>query len=535
MKKYKNINIEILDTKNKYDLICNLYKISSSTLNLNQLLYRIMDLTLNNLNAEVGNIILKDEQKKLYSKVVLGLPLNIIKELQYKDRNLVNYIFKTKKPLIIKDYNKKGGTTQKLYIKSILCTPIKTKSKVIGIIFLINKNLNNKIINFNKADLDFLNIIVNNITFSIENAQLYEEVLNIKNFNTNIINSISTGVLTTNLKGDILSINDSAKFIFGLKSNFKYINKNISIVIYNLNNKEKIIEALKRKENLLNLESSLRLEDGTEKILNVSISVLISTNKDIIGFVLSTDDITEKKLLERQVLRKEQLAALGELSAGIAHEIKNPLTSIKGFSQILPNKLDDKKFLLKFSNIIKTEVERLNNFLDDLLQFSRPKGKMWENKSLNFIINNVVDLMRYQIKKKNILLKKNLIFLPDIYCDVSQLKQVLINIILNAIQSMPEGGKINLKNKLLIRKSPENLYYEYIAVYITDNGKGISDDIKDKLFNPFITSKAEGSGLGLSITYRIISEHKGFIEVFSKIDEGTTFIIYLPTINNWKK
>ncbi len=534
MTRSKNNDDLIFNDYSKLALLNNLYKITSSTLDLNQLLYLIMDITLNNLNADVGNIILRDNQHSLYSKVVLGLSLNIIDELKYKKSKLIDHVFKLKNPLIIKDYNENYSAPKQLFIKSILCSPLKTKNKNIGAIFLINKNLNNKITNFNQTDADLLKVIINNIVFSIENAQLYQEVLNIKNFNTNIINSIPTGVITTDLLGIITSINDSAKFIFTLDSNFRYDNQNISNVFSNLEDKNKLLKSLKQKENLLNFETILRLKDGSEKILNISISILNDMEKEIIGFIFSIIDISEKKILERQMLRNEQLAALGELSAGIAHEIKNPLTSIKGFSQILPTKLKDESFLLKFSDIVKTEVERLNKFIDDLLQFSKPKGKKWENHDIKTIINNVIDLMKYQIKKKDIILKKSLKPFSKIICDPSQLKQVFINIILNALQSMNNKGTVNVTNKLVIRKSPENLYFEYIAVYISDTGKGIPEDIKSKLFNPFFTTKSKGTGLGLSITHKIISQHKGFIEVFSKPDSGTTFVIYIPTINNWQ-
>ena len=518
---------------NKFNLIRNLYKITSSTLNLNQLLNLIMEMTLNILHADVGSIILRNQAGEIYSNVVFGLSSDIINKLEHKNTKLINYIFKLGKPLIIKDYNKKFSIPGSLYIKSILCAPLKAKENIIGAIFIINKNLNNKIANFNKSDLEYFDIIVNNIAFSIENARLYEEMLNIKNFNSNIINSISNGVITTDLKGDISSINDSAKFIFNLNTNNNYINKNIESVIKNLNNPKIIIQALNRKENLLNLESILQLKDGTKKTLNISISVLNNMNKEIIGFVISIDDITEKKGLESQVIRNEQLAALGELSAGIAHEIKNPLTSIKGFSQILPKKLNDKKFLLKFSNIIQTEVKRLNKIIEGLLQFARPKGKKFENHSVENIANAVIELMGYQFKKNNIETKIELSTMPKIYCDQNQIKQVFINIILNAIHAMTYKGKLSIKNKLLIRRSPENLFLEYIAYYITDTGKGIPKKDQDKLFNPFFTTKSQGTGLGLSITFRIVSEHKGFIEVFSKLKEGTTFVVYLPTANNW--
>ena len=517
----------------KFDLISNLYKITSSTLNLNQLLNLIMDMTLNILNADVGNILLRDQTGNIHSNVVFGLSPDIMNKLKYKNSRLVDYILKIRDPVIIKDYDKKHDMPGSLYIKSILCAPLKARKDIIGAIFIINKNLNNKITNFNKSDLEYFNVIVNNIAFSIENAQLYEEVVNIKNFNSNIINSISNGVITTDLQGNISSINDSAKFILDLNTNYIHINKDIKTIIKNLNNHEKITRALNRKENLLNLESILRLKDGTKRTLNISISVLNNPNKQIIGFVISIDDITEKKVLENQVIRSEQLAALGELSAGIAHEIKNPLTSIKGFSQMLPNKLDNKEFLLKFSNIIKTEVERLNKIIEGLLQFARPKGKKFENHSINKIINTVIELMRFQLEKNDIKTIIKLLTMPEVYCDQNQIEQVFINIILNAIHAMPGSGKLTIRNKLLVRRSTENLFYEYIALYITDTGTGIPKKHQDKLFNPFFTTKSGGTGLGLSISFRIVSEHKGFIEIFSKVKEGTTFVVYLPTVNNW--
>ena len=358
-------------------------------------------------------------------------------------------------------------------------------------------------------------------------------MLDIKNFNSNIINSISNGVITTDLRGQILSINNSAKFILNIAPKKNYINNNIKQVLNKLDKKETVLQALARKENLLNLESILCLDDGSERTLIISISVLNNTNNEIIGFVISADDISEKKILERQVQRNEQLAALGELAAGLAHEIKNPLTSIKGFSQILPNKLDDKKFLLKFSNIIKTESDRLNKIIEGLLQFARPKGEKLENHLIEKIINNVLDLMRFQLNKNNIKVNIELTDMPKVYCDQNQIQQVFINIILNAIQAMPDKGKLTVRNELLVRKSPENLFYEFNAVYISDIGPGIPEKHREKLFNPFYTTKSKGTGLGLSISYRIISEHKGFIEVFSKVGKGTTFVIYLPTVSNW--
>ena len=151
---------------------------------------------------------------------------------------------------------------------------------------------------------------------------------------------------------------------------------------------------------------------------------------------------------------------------------------------------------------MRTESERLNKIIEGLLQFAKPKGKKFEKKHGEKIIKNVLELMNYQLNKNNIKQDLNLISMPRILCDVNQIEQVFINIILNAIQAMPKGGQLEIRNKLLIRKSPENMFYEYAAFYFTDTGKGISNSEQKKLFNPFYTTKQKGTGLGLSISFR---------------------------------
>lgn len=513
------------------ELINNLFQISSSTLNLKQLLNLIMDITLNYLKAEVGNIVLMNKKTGLfYSDVNFGMSLEVIKNLQYGNEKLLNRIMKNKIPLIIRDYHKQHKLKKPITIQSILCSPLVTKGKALGAIFLVNKYIDNSITNFSRDDLEILRIINTNIASSIEKAQLYEEVLDLKNFNDSIINSISTGVITTDLEGGVLSINSSARFILNLSDDS--LQKNIRDIVDKLDNRKFLMNALKNKENILNVESILSLRDGTEKILNISISILNNLASEIIGFTISLDDITEKKYLENQVLRNDQLAALGELSAGIAHEIKNPLTSIKGFSEILHKKLDDKEFLVKYSLIIPKEVERLNTIIEGMLQFSRPKSKKIERCSLEKVIRSARDLMNYEFKKNNINFVMNLTPLSDSYCDVSQMEQVFINFFLNAVQAMEKGGTIAIKNKVMVKKSPSKLFFEYNTIYISDTGRGIAEKNLPRLFNPFFTTRTNGTGLGLSISHKIVTEHKGFIEVFSKVNEGTTFVIHIPTVNN---
>lgn len=521
-----------MDNKKILELINHLFKITSSTLNLHQLLNLIMEITLNFLKAEVGNIVLFNRKDgSLSSTVTFGLSLEILKGLRIRQESLLDKALKDKRPFIITDYRGRPKLKKPLVIRSILGSPLITKGKALGAIFLVNKTLRGEIANFTEEDLKVMKIVNSNIAFSIEKAQLYEEVLDIKNFNDSIINSISTGVITTDLEGKILSINNSAKFILGLSRDC--LHRNIAGILEGIGNRDFLLAALKSKENVLNTESILRSAgEASEKVLNISVSVLNNLAQEIIGYAIAIDDITEKKDLENQVTRNDQLAALGELSAGIAHEIKNPLTSIKGFSEMLHDRLDDKEFLLKYAGIVRKETERLNRIIEGMLQFSRPKSRKIEQVKLERIIRSARELMDYEFRKNNIKFDMRLGEIPDIFCDIAQIEQVFINFLLNAVQAIGQNGTVRIRNRIMVKKAPSKLFFEYNAISIADTGKGIAPENLNRLFHPFFTTRPNGTGLGLSISHKIIIEHKGFIDVFSKPGAGTTFVIYLPTVNN---
>jgi len=533
---FSDITRKLKELQTLYDL----YKITSSTLNLNELLNLIMELTLNAVEAEVGLILLYGKgTEKNYPKVTWGLTKEIIDGIIYKDKiRLIDWLNKKSKPLVIKNLDKnknfKYSARKNIFVKSLLFAPLCTKNRKIGAIILANKSLPNGVTNFTQDDLHIFQTISGQISVAIENSQLYEEVVEIKNFSLGIINSINIGVITTSLDKKITTFNKKAEFIFNIHEE-DVIGKPVKILFDNLEKGKKnvILEALDRSENLLNLEAELRFPNGETKILSLSTSNLKGGEDKIIGYIISVDDISERKMLENQILRSEQLAALGELSAGIAHEIKNPLTSIKGFTQLLSSKLDDKNFLLKYADVIHREVDRLNNIIEELLQFAKPKVKGFARVNLKEILDRALALLKYQIEKADINIVLNLLPIPDVYGDAQQIEQVFINIILNAIQAMKHGGKLEIESKVIVKKSPENIYYEYSVLYFTDTGKGIKPEHIDKLFNPFFTTKPKGSGLGLSISHRIVTEHKGTIEVISKVGKGTTFIISIPTVNNY--
>jgi signal transduction histidine kinase len=232
-------------------------------------------------------------------------------------------------------------------------------------------------------------------------------------------------------------------------------------------------------------------------------------------------EITEENDRLRQELeRSERLKVASTLALGLAHEIKNPLTTLKTFSEYLPQKLDDKGFLEKFSKLIPEEVERINSIVHQLLDFSKPAPPSFKDVPIHNIIHGILELLSNDFLKRKVVINESFDDLNLlIKVDSVQLKQALLNIILNAMDSMPNGGNIFIKT---IR---QNNYFE---IEIADGGCGIAEKDLKHIFDPFFSTKESGTGLGLSISHQIIKNHKGTIEVDSQINKGTTFRIRLP-------
>ena len=221
--------------------------------------------------------------------------------------------------------------------------------------------------------------------------------------------------------------------------------------------------------------------------------------------------------------RVDRLASLGTLTAGLAHEIRNPLVSIKTFLQLLPERFDDEEFRTYFLNLTVDEVERISSLLTELLDFARPSEPNFQMADINAIMEKVVLLADKEISKKNLVVNKQYnIDLPKVVVDSSQMKQVFLNILLNAVQASSERSEIFIETRFL------DMGDKFVQVIVRDKGEGISEKDIENIFTPFFTTKAGGSGLGLSISHQIVQEHKGIINVKSNLGEGSTFIINLP-------
>ncbi|QPA31802.1 PAS domain-containing sensor histidine kinase [Thermaerobacillus caldiproteolyticus] len=246
-----------------------------------------------------------------------------------------------------------------------------------------------------------------------------------------------------------------------------------------------------------------------------------SLKKEIIPGVgmMTLRDITERKEMELQLRKSDTLNVVGELAAGIAHEIRNPMTALKGFIQLLQGSI--KEDYSMYFNVIMSELKRIESIITEFLVLAKPQAIQYQQNDVCKIMRDTIDLISAQAMMHNVQIiaefEENI---PFIYCEPNQLKQVFINILKNAIEVMPKGGDINVN----IQKTAGN----QICISIRDQGCGIPQDKIKKLGEPFYTTKERGTGLGLMVSYKIIEEHQGKIDVESQVGVGTTFHITLP-------
>ncbi len=225
------------------------------------------------------------------------------------------------------------------------------------------------------------------------------------------------------------------------------------------------------------------------------------------------------------IRRADRLSSLGMLTAGLAHEIRNPLVAIRTFTQLLPERYGDVEFRNNFQAVALKEVDRICGLVNDLLSFARPSTPNVSAEDVNNIVESTARILETEAKENDVRIHLDLApSLPNISIDKEQIKQVLMNFVLNAIQAIEGGGVVELSTRLFAKAGSE----PFVQIGVRDSGVGIAVKDLENIFNPFFTTKKEGSGLGLSISHQIVQEHGGSIVVDSKLDEGSTFLINLP-------
>lgn len=337
----------------------------------------------------------------------------------------------------------------------------------------------------------------------------------------NILKSLGRGIIVVNKEGNITIFNNAAEEITGFKSQ-EYIGRDAQELF---NKTELLFEKITKKiynkeENVLNLERNLIRKDKKHVPVNISISPVLNEEKNMIGMIYLFNDISSKKKMEQELKRIDKMHILGELSASLIHDIGNPLSGISNLLELLNYNWEDEKLREEIFKLLNDEIMDLNDITVNFLSFSKDTSINREANNIVEIVEEVISLLKPEMINKNIKLSKNYFLKEKCVVNINRanIKQAFINIIINCIQAVDEGGKIII----IVRNDKDK-----VRISIKDNGKGIQKKDLKKIFEPFYTTKKEGTGLGLSSTYKIIKEHEGHIFINSKINEGTEFVIDL--------
>ena len=356
--------------------------------------------------------------------------------------------------------------------------------------------------------------VIFTLVFVKQNLEIAQKQFRkIESFSNEIIQNVSDAILVVSSDGVIIEFNQSAKKLFNTQ-----IELDQSTKIQNVIKNEKCIAVLNKEFSMQQVECEINNEN---RFLLFSKSKFIDEN-DNQNIVLVIKDLTELKDLEKQVTRNQQLRAMGKLASGVAHEIRNPLNAIGTIAQQL-NKdfepIENSAEYHSLAGLVYREVKRINETIQNFLRFSRPEPIQKGPFELKELINEIKQQYSKMLFKKSIELIIDQNWNGEVNWDKNQIKQVLINLLQNAIEAIKKDGRI------ILDIQGEN---GKISISLHDSGPGISGKNLERIFDLYYTSKAEGTGIGLSVIQRIISEHNGLVTVESKEEEGTTFNIKLP-------
>jgi signal transduction histidine kinase len=563
---------EDLDAK-EINALLEISKAIASGLYLEDVLRLIVTVTANVMDSKICSLwILDEKDKKLNLKATQSISEEYLKERSLgMGEGVVGHVAQHNSPMAILNVLKEPLYKEKELAKkeslvSMLSVPMCIKNRVIGVINCYTSYPHA----FSKMEEEMLTTVANQAAICIDNSGLTEtldvdEVLRLVlkgvmknigfdrarlylvNEKRNVLEcKMAVGVDEEEIKGVTLPLNPEDSIVA------RSIFEKQPFIIPDARNDPRVNVTLKEKFNLQSLvvipllakEKALGAiaADHTEPGRNITKDTLESMMafaqqaglaiqnafryQELKTFSQEMEEKIQKttadlKKTEAQLIRSEKLAALGQLAAGIAHEIRNPLTSINILIHSLAENLSTEDSLREDLEVIEEEIHRINEIVDRFLRFGKPTPPHFEKVEILSIFEEILQLLRLQVEKLGISVDRYFQVLPPMTMDKEQMKQVILNLLLNAVQAMPKGGRLALSGQL-------SEDHHWVSLSIRDSGIGILPENMNKLFDPFFSTKEGGFGLGLSIAHRIIDQHHGRIEVTSKPDEGTTFTLRLP-------
>jgi len=353
-------------------------------------------------------------------------------------------------------------------------------------------------------------------TQEISNKSL--ELENSNKFRKDVLDNVLAGIIALDTDGRITLMNRRMKYVLegvGAAHTGQKIQNTVISGIFTSNDFEKVFNEGK---SFRNKELEIDVQDRKITFL-YHIYPLIESNSEIKGSIISIRDISADKELAGELKRQDRLNSFGLMAAGFAHEIRNPLTTIKTFTDIMPRRIEDERFKEKFLEIVPKEINRMNNLIQDMLEFSRIRVPKVTKMRLRNLVQESSQLLEDAFGGKEIEIFNEIPAELAAYGDEERIKQVLINLIMNSIEAMGENGTIIINGEI---------DSEMAVVRISDDGVGMSEEVMEHIFDPFYSAKAKGTGLGLFVSYQIVKECNGEIHYESEYGKGTVAVLSLP-------
>ncbi|MBN1384347.1 MAG: response regulator [Elusimicrobia bacterium] len=497
----------------------------SSKLMLGTLLGIIVKLTCDILNADGGTLLLIEDDSLVMKAATENFKDEIWRVKIKPGKGVIGRVAEKGKPALVKD----GLNDEPCFsefkvpqkIGSGISVPLFEGNKPIGVLNLSRREGKPE---FNKEDFFAAETFNAHIVFSLKNAIAYTELMKAKLYIDNIIGSMLDTLIVTDSKAVITTLNKATLELLGYKEE-EVIGKHVGMLfeeeefIFRKDEFDRLIkEGISR-----NYDVTYKTKFGERIPATLSASAMRDKEGKVIGVVCVVRDMREIRELQLQIFQQERLASVGELAAGLAHEVGNPLQTILGNAELI---LMNNKF--EEARAIKKAVLYCKRIIENLLDFSRQKEINFINDDINDLIEKTLSLYGKQLEIQKIKIVKHYADLPTLLLSSSHMEQVFLNLITNAQKAMPEGGTLTISTR--VKRSASNAQKgDFVEISFKDTGMGITKKNLNVIFEPFFTTYKRGTGLGLSVSYGIVKQHNGQIFALSEGKEkGSEFVIRLP-------
>ncbi len=518
-------------------VLSDLSKAVNSTLDLDSILQKTADGIVETVKFDRCAIFLLDESGKLLRPQVLRgyHPDTIGKTPVRVADGVIGKVVRSKDAILETNAQESAqpmrGFGRMLGVNAFLVAPILVRDRVIGVVVADNKLSKRPI---DRANTELLSTFINQAGMAIENARLYQdldrrykEMHDLWEYTRNLLSSIGVGVMSIDRDELVLTWNEAAERITSIPQT-RALGNRLEDLLAQLflpdKEREELLEIIRMPfltgERHSRYKCELHPYQRGEMYFNFESSPLRAPNGSVQGVVFVFEDVTPEVRMEKEVQRVGQLASVGLLASTIAHEVRNPLSTIRITAQHLLGELAPHAQAQEFLNMIIAEVDALDAKITEFLKFARPSEPVLQDVNLAQLVQSTLQFMQQYFEEHNVRLEVDVSVSVPIKADPSQLKEALRNLIINAVQSMPTGG--------LLRISASTAPGDTVCIVVRDTGTGIPAEEVDRIFTPFYTTKSEGTGLGLANVQKIVESHGGSIHVKSEVGVGTEMRIILP-------